>query len=188
MSISLLARPSALARRGGPTAGVLALYALVVIALLLAVSLPFATDYVGGDNDDTMRLVMVRDLLSGQGWFDTVQYRLGLAGGTPMHWSRPVHWRAAGKAEAVLHRIEPALPRKQVAHHDEPHRVVIVAADIIGGEGQRDREQQRDDDKRIEGEDAGRRSAAPREGGWPGKKRYGHGNKPFVRRLKPAET
>ena len=88
MSISLLARPFAPARRDGPTAGVLALYALVVIALLLAVSLPFAADYVGGDNDDTMRLVMVRDLLSGQGWFDTVQYRLGLAGGTPMHWSR----------------------------------------------------------------------------------------------------
>lgn len=75
-------------RRQGMTAGVLALYAAVAIVLLLAVSLPFAADYVGADNDDTMRLVMVRDLMAGQGWFDMTQYRLGLDGGTLMHWSR----------------------------------------------------------------------------------------------------
>ena len=46
------------------------------------------TDYVGGDNDDVMRLVQIRDLMAGQGWFDLTQYRLGLEGGTPMHWSR----------------------------------------------------------------------------------------------------
>ena len=76
------------ARRQGPTLGVLALYSLVTIALVLAISLPFATDYVGADNDDTMRLIVVRDLLAGQSWFDTTQYRLGLDGGTLMHWSR----------------------------------------------------------------------------------------------------
>jgi hypothetical protein len=68
--------------------GLLATYAIVTIVLLMAVSLPFATDYVGADNDDTTRLVMVRDLMAGQGWFDTTQYRLGLSGGTAMHWSR----------------------------------------------------------------------------------------------------
>jgi hypothetical protein len=75
-------------RRKGMTPGVLALYSLVAITPLLALSLPFSTDYVGADNDDVMRLVMVRDLMSGQSWFDTTQYRLGLIGGTPMHWSR----------------------------------------------------------------------------------------------------
>ncbi len=40
--------------------------------------------------DDAVRLVQVRDLLSGQSWFDLTQYRLGLADGTPMHWSRLV--------------------------------------------------------------------------------------------------
>ena len=74
--------------RGGMTWRVLAVYSLLTIALLLAVSLPFSSDYVGADNDDTMRLVVVRDLLAGQSWFDTTQYRLGLAGGTQMHWSR----------------------------------------------------------------------------------------------------
>jgi hypothetical protein len=83
-----LVEPETPRRREGMTLGLLALYSLIAIALLLAVSLPFASDYVGADNDDAMRLVVVRDLLAGQGWFDTTQYRLGLAGGTPMHWSR----------------------------------------------------------------------------------------------------
>ena len=95
MSKTLSATPpfpavTAGAREPGMTPRVLALYCLATIGLLLALSLPFASDYVGSDNDDTMRLVMVRDLLAGQGWFDMTQYRLGLAGGTFMHWSRLV--------------------------------------------------------------------------------------------------
>lgn len=46
-------------------------------------------------NDDMMRLVEVRDLLNGQGWFDLMQYRLG-EGGTLMHWSRLVDVPIAG--------------------------------------------------------------------------------------------
>ena len=38
--------------------------------------------------DDAMRLVQVRDLLAGQGWFDTTQYRLDPPAGVLMHWSR----------------------------------------------------------------------------------------------------
>jgi hypothetical protein len=67
----------------------LTLYAGVTIALSALFNLS-ATDYVGRDNDDVMRLIEVRDLLSGQSWFDVTQYRLGLEGGTPMHWSRLV--------------------------------------------------------------------------------------------------
>jgi hypothetical protein len=63
-------------------------YSLAAIALIALLNLPGAGDYVGVDNDDVMRLVEVRDLLSGQSWFDLMQYRLGLAGGTLMHWSR----------------------------------------------------------------------------------------------------
>ncbi|MDF1634214.1 hypothetical protein [Mycoplana sp. MJR14] len=65
-----------------------ALYVAGTILYILSVWLIFGNDYVGRDNDDAMRLVEVRDLLAGQGWFDMMQYRLGLAGGTPMHWSR----------------------------------------------------------------------------------------------------
>lgn len=63
-------------------------YAVVTISALALLNLPGANDYVGTDNDDVMRLVVVRDLLAGQGWFDNVQHRLGLGGGTSMHWSR----------------------------------------------------------------------------------------------------
>lgn len=63
-------------------------YSLILIGLILAFHLPTATDYVGLDNDDTVRLLEVRDLLNGQGWFDLHQYRLGMDGGTLMHWSR----------------------------------------------------------------------------------------------------
>ncbi len=63
-------------------------YAVVTMGVLLLLNLPVATDYVGGDNDDVMRLVQIRDLLAGQSWFDLTQYRLGLDGGTLMHWSR----------------------------------------------------------------------------------------------------
>lgn len=115
------ANSEAPSRREGMTLGVLAAYSLVTIVLLLAMTLPFATDYVGPDNDDTMRLVMVRDLIAGQNWFDTTQYRLGLDGGTTMHWSRFVDLPIANfigffslftgqeRAEALALAVWPAL-------------------------------------------------------------------------------
>ncbi|MBB2701339.1 UNVERIFIED_ORG: hypothetical protein GGD59_002710 [Rhizobium esperanzae] len=63
-------------------------YCVILAAVIVVTRLHGATDYVGPDNDDGMRLVEVRDLLAGQGWFDLMQYRLGLHGGTLMHWSR----------------------------------------------------------------------------------------------------
>ncbi|WP_235916382.1 MULTISPECIES: hypothetical protein [Alphaproteobacteria] len=75
---------------------VVAFYTVVTIVVLALINLPGATDYVGADNDDVMRLVEVRDLLAGQSWFDLTQYRLGLAGGTLMHWSRLIDLPIAG--------------------------------------------------------------------------------------------
>lgn len=66
-----------------------ALYWLVTAGAIAAIYLPRATDLIGPDNDDVMRLVEIRDWLGGQGWFDLMQYRLGVDGnGTLMHWSR----------------------------------------------------------------------------------------------------
>ncbi len=42
------------------------------------------------DTDDNMRLMQVRGLLSGQGWYDLRQYRLNPPGGFDIHWSRLV--------------------------------------------------------------------------------------------------
>ena len=43
-----------------------------------------------GDTDDAMRLVLVRDLLSGRGWWDQLAPRLQPPLGSYMHWSRLV--------------------------------------------------------------------------------------------------
>ena len=43
-----------------------------------------------GDTDDNMRLMQVRGLLAGQGWFDLRQYRLDPPRGLDIHWSRLV--------------------------------------------------------------------------------------------------
>jgi len=63
------------------------IYSILLIVAQLVIHRHLA-DYVGPDNDDAMRLVEVRDFLAGQSWFDMMQYRLGLDGGTLMHWSR----------------------------------------------------------------------------------------------------
>jgi hypothetical protein len=50
-----------------------------------------------GDTDDNMRLMQVRALLHGQGWYDLTNYRLDPAmGGFNIHWSRLVDLPIAG--------------------------------------------------------------------------------------------
>ena len=41
-----------------------------------------------GDTDDNLRIMQVRGLLNGQGWYDLRQYRLNPPDGLNMHWSR----------------------------------------------------------------------------------------------------
>lgn len=58
--------------------------------------------------DSAMRLVEVRDFLSGQDWFDTTQYRLAPPDGVVMHWAR---WIDAGIA-APIAVLSPLLGRE----------------------------------------------------------------------------
>lgn len=48
------------------------------------------------DNDDAMRLSAVRDLIAGQGWYDTTQYRAMPPDGVSLHWSRLIDAPLAG--------------------------------------------------------------------------------------------
>lgn len=66
--------------------------AFVLIALVLLIAnIPAIAGMRFPDPDDTLRLVQVRDLLAGQGWFDLRQHRIDAPnGGVPMHWSRLV--------------------------------------------------------------------------------------------------
>jgi hypothetical protein len=49
-----------------------------------------------GDTDDNMRLMQVRALLHGQGWYDLRQYRMNPPVGFDIHWSRLVDLPIAG--------------------------------------------------------------------------------------------
>jgi hypothetical protein len=49
-----------------------------------------------GDTDDNLRMMQVRGLLEGQGWYDLRQYRLNPPFGADIHWSRLVDLPIAG--------------------------------------------------------------------------------------------
>ncbi len=73
---------AALLRRAGLAWG-------LVCVLLLATSASAILQNRFPDPDDALRLVQVRDLIAGQGWFDLAQHRIDAAhGGVAMHWSR----------------------------------------------------------------------------------------------------
>lgn len=75
-----------------------------------------------GDTDDNMRMMQVRGLLAGQGWYDLRQYRLSPPDGLDIHWSRLVDLPIAGlillfqpftgtaMAERLAAGIAPLLP------------------------------------------------------------------------------
>lgn len=48
------------------------------------------------DTDDAMRMVVVRDFLGGQAWYDPIQHRLNTPWGAEIHWSRLVDLPLAG--------------------------------------------------------------------------------------------
>lgn len=63
---------------------------LALASLLVARGFTAIAERRFPDPDDVLRLVQVRDLLAGQGWFDLHQYRIDGPAGTLMHWSRIV--------------------------------------------------------------------------------------------------
>ncbi|WP_312795301.1 GtrA family protein [Tianweitania sp.] len=94
---SSVARPSPASTTAGPKRIFAAAALATFVLLLLYASSGFSALHEGrGDNDSMLRLVEVRDLLGGQGWFDLHQVRMGLTGGFVMHWSRLIDAPIAG--------------------------------------------------------------------------------------------
>ena len=62
----------------------------LLVAMVLLVSAGNILAWRYPDPDDILRLVQVRDLLAGQGWFDPGQHRIDPLRDVPMHWSRLV--------------------------------------------------------------------------------------------------
>jgi hypothetical protein len=76
----------------------LLLAAFVVISAVLSIRLLLHADTVPlfGDTDDAMRMVVVRDFLNGQNWYDLVQHRLNTPFGAEIQWSRLIDAPLAG--------------------------------------------------------------------------------------------
>lgn len=75
---------------------ILAALAVTVIASIALVVQYSQLARTLGDPDDAMRLVLVRDLMAGRGWYDQLVTRLQPPMGTYMHWSRLVDAGLAG--------------------------------------------------------------------------------------------
>ncbi len=80
------------ARRAGDTSSPAVMLTVLWAAVTIALAVPALRVGVfdAMSTDDAMRLVEVRDLIGGQGWFDMVQHRLDPPGGVTMHWSRVI--------------------------------------------------------------------------------------------------
>jgi len=67
------------------------------------------------DPDNAMRLAQVRDLVGGQNWFDTVQYRTNPGGGGgPTHWSRFIDAPIVGLIELFSLFVDPLTAERWV--------------------------------------------------------------------------
>jgi hypothetical protein len=92
---------------------------LAIAAFMVQQRLPSIRIFALGDTDDNMRIMQVRALLAGQGWYDLAQHRLA---GSNIHWSRLVDLPIAGLkllftpllggriAEQVAVAVAPLLP------------------------------------------------------------------------------
>lgn len=69
---------------------------LIAALYLVAINLTRIYEFEFFDPDDYSRLLQVRDLLNGQPWFDTHQYRLNPPYGADMHWLRIADLPLAG--------------------------------------------------------------------------------------------
>lgn len=87
---STSSRPSLKEQRFGVNPNILIL--ILWLAATVAMALPAINRGIfdAMATDDAMRLVQIRDLINGQGWFDLFQYRLDPPAGTSMHWTRVI--------------------------------------------------------------------------------------------------
>lgn len=77
--------------RRGPDLRLVGLVILIAVTILvIRATLGRGGEPFFADTDDAMRMVMVRDFLHGQGWYDLTAHRLNTPFGAEIHWSRLV--------------------------------------------------------------------------------------------------
>jgi hypothetical protein len=72
------------------------LFWLATVAYMIVNRWSAIRGFALGDTDDNMRMMQVRALLAGQGWYDLRQYRMNPPYGADIHWSRLVDLPIAG--------------------------------------------------------------------------------------------
>lgn len=78
-------------RKTGPDLRIVAaVFAIAVVTLLIRSFWGRGGEPFFADTDDAMRMVVVRDFIHGQNWFDLTAHRLNTPWGAELHWSRLV--------------------------------------------------------------------------------------------------
>ena len=116
-----MAATAAKARNDAGSAAVLSpdLLALILWLGFVVASLFLHRDAIANltfsDPDNAMRLAQVRDLVGGQNWFDTTQYRTNPGGGGgPTHWSRFIDAPIFGLIELLSLFVDPQTAERWV--------------------------------------------------------------------------
>ena len=104
----------------------LLLFWLLAAALLTYYRWGVIQGFSLGDTDDNMRMMQVRALLEGQGWYDLRQHRLNPPYGADIHWSRLVDLPIAG-IKLMLAPILGGAPAEKVAVAVAPLLPMAVA-------------------------------------------------------------
>jgi hypothetical protein len=104
---------------------------LVLVVILLTAAAPQIAAVRFNDPDDALRLMEVRDLLGGQGWFDLHQYRIAAPEGVPMHWSRLVDIPLAGMIW-ILRPLVGAPLAEMITLVSVPLLTLLAALTLVG--------------------------------------------------------
>ncbi len=108
-----------------------ALVWVALAALITALNAQRLVEWSFPDPDDMLRLVQVRDLIAGQGWFDFHQYRINPGDSPVMHWSRLVDAPIA----AIILLLRPLLGQgmaEQIAVVAVPLLTLAVIMALVG--------------------------------------------------------
>ena len=103
----------------------------IVIAMAWKIGTELHDVFIKIDNDSLLRLVSVRNWLGGQGWFDTMEYRLVPPDGVLMHWSRYIDAAIGGLIILFSGFVAPAAA-EMLAVTIWPTFLMIALVTIVG--------------------------------------------------------
>lgn len=110
---------------------VMLLALVLVVAKAVVAGLEMEANFSTMGNDDVTRLLMVRDWIAGQSWYDTTQYRIAPPEGVSIHWSRYIDVGIA----AIILPLSVFLPMEtaeQIAATVWPTLIFVITLLVMG--------------------------------------------------------